>query len=228
MDYKNLEMLTWLVSQLRKAGKRGITYNELSENLKNDPAMNMELHKRTFHNYIKELRCGFGIRIECDRELENKSYERKISEYNKRYRYRLVYEPRSGNVPWTMPFLWTVETASAMKYLRDTEDAEKYIYIDNEPTGSDKVDVLLEAIRQHRRVDLMYRDPKDPRPLPYNGFEPRGLVMKNFIWYLLGNTLSRGNRIWPLYRISDIRITDTECRTEFGFSPKKFWNDFQK
>ena len=29
MDYKNLEMLSWLVGQLRKAGEVGITFDEL-------------------------------------------------------------------------------------------------------------------------------------------------------------------------------------------------------
>ena len=29
MDYKNLEMLSWLVGQFRKAGEIGITFDEL-------------------------------------------------------------------------------------------------------------------------------------------------------------------------------------------------------
>ena len=70
MDYKNLEMLTWLVGQFRKAGKDGITFDELIDNLYNEPNMDKNLPKRTFHNYLKELSERFGIKIECDKRLQ--------------------------------------------------------------------------------------------------------------------------------------------------------------
>ena len=37
MDYKNLEMLTWLVGQFRMAGKVGITFDELLDRLYEGP-----------------------------------------------------------------------------------------------------------------------------------------------------------------------------------------------
>ena len=228
MDYKNLEMLTWLVTQFRRAGKTGITYNELTHRLFLETSTEGLLPKRTFHNYLKELRERFGVKIECEKNLEDENRKKKLMDTNRRYRYRLVDEPKGGNAPWTTPFLWSLETAAAMKYLRDSDENSRYVHIDCAPTGSEHVPVLLDAIRQHRCVDLRYRDPAVPFPVNYDAFEPRGLVMKNFIWYLLGYTKVHVEKIWPVYRLKDIKTTDIQFQPDNRFSPKKFWNKYNK
>ncbi len=224
MDYKNLEMITWLVGQFRKAGERGITYDELVSNLEKEPSMDIVLPKRTFHNYLKELRDRFGIRIDCDRGLEDTSLTRKLSAPNLRYRYKLVDEPKSDNKPWTMPFLWALETSAAVKRLRDNDEDKEYVYINCSPTGAENMNILLDAIKQQKCVDLYYNDPQYNFPRLKDFFEPRGLVLKDFVWYLLGHTRYRDEVIWPLYRISSVKITNTIYRPSMGFSPEKFWN----
>lgn len=71
MDYKNLEMLSWLVAQFRRAGETGITFDQLIDRLVDEPNMEKILPKRTFHNYLKELRDRFGIKIECINRLQH-------------------------------------------------------------------------------------------------------------------------------------------------------------
>jgi hypothetical protein len=224
MDYKNLEMLSWLVGQFRKAGKEGVTYDELIDNLFKEPAMEKSFSKRTFHHYLTELRERFGVKIECDRRLQYDVGKRRLSEENRRYRYRLVAEPQGGDTPWTMPFLWALETSAAMRLLRREEDKE-FVYIDSAPSGAENVGILLDAIRGQRCVDLSYKDDRDPIPIPYEDFEPRGLVMKYHVWYLLGNTLGGRNVVWPLSQLSQIKIKETPCRPLPGFSPEKFWKE---
>ena len=228
MDYTNLEMLTWLVGQFRKAGKDGITFDELIDNLFNEPNMDKNLPKRTFHNYLKELRERFGIKIECDKRLQYDVARKGLSEENKRYRYRLVEEPKSDNTPWTMPFLWSLETSAAMKQLHDSEEYKKYVYIDCKASGAENVNILLDAIRQQRCVDLYYNDPIINYTYLNNMFEPRGLVLKDFVWYLLGHTKHHMETVWPLYRLSKITITDIQYRPEYGFTPEKFWKANKK
>ena len=84
MDYKNLEMLTWLVAQFRKSGETGITYDQLIDKLVEEPYMEKILPKRTFHNYLKELRNRFGIKIECDNRLQYEVGKKTLSEENRR------------------------------------------------------------------------------------------------------------------------------------------------
>lgn len=225
MDYKNLEMLSWIVSQLRNAGERGITFDELMTNLKNDETLDIDLSKRSFHNYLNELRSRFGITIVCDRKLEYNSYTRKISDSNKRYRYRLIDEPARDNAPWTMPYLWAVEASIAMKQIREASISEKNVIIDNEPPGTDRINILLEAIKLQRCINIKYREPNSKHPIPYNYFVPRALVMKDYIWYLLGISDGWLKKIMPLYRTSEITITDKMFRPDTGFSPSKFWRE---
>ena len=113
MDYKNMEMLSWLVAQFRRAGETGITFEQITDLLVEESDMGKVMSKRTFHNYLKELRDRFGIKIECDNRLQHEAYRKALSEENRRYRYRLVEEPKSDNNPWTMPFLMAFETSAA-------------------------------------------------------------------------------------------------------------------
>lgn len=79
-----------------------------------------------------------------------------------------------------------------------------------------------------RCVDLYYHDPKNNFPYLYDLFEPRGLVMKDFVWYLLGHTRYRVEKIWPLSCISDIKIKDLQYRPDLGFTPERFWKANKK
>ena len=216
-------MLAWLVGQFRKAGSVGITFDELIDRLYNGPTMGKSLTKRTFHNYLKELRDRFGVKIECDKRLQFEVGRKGLSEENRRYRYRLVEEPKSDNAPWTMPFLVAFETSAAMRQLQDSEENQKYMYIDCKATGVENVNILMDAIRQQKCVDLYYHNPRTGFPYHQELFEPRGLVLKDFVWFVLGHTSYRMEIIWPLYLLTQIKITDITYRHSQGFSPKRFW-----
>ncbi len=152
MDYKNLEMLTWLVAQFRKSGETGITYDQLIDKLVEEPYMEKILPKRTFHNYLKELRNRFGIKIECDNRLQYEVGKKTLSEENRRYRYRLVDEPKSDSNPWTMPFLVAFETSAAMRKIQDSKDDKQYMYIYNQKSGIENLNILLEAIKNRNAL----------------------------------------------------------------------------
>ena len=222
MDYKNLEMLSWLVAQFRRAGETGITFEQLIDRLVDTPNMEKILTKRTFHNYLKELRDRFGIKIECDHRLQYDIVKKPLSEENRRYRYRLVDEPKSDNNPWTMPFLMAFETSAAMKQLQDSKENQTYMYIDCKASGVENMNILLDAIRQQKCVDLYYHDPKNGFPYLQEQFEPRGLVLKDYVWYLLGHTNYRKEIIWPLSWLSGITIKDIKYRHDPNFTPKRF------
>ena len=225
MDYKNLEMLSWLVAQFRRAGETGITFDQLIDKLVDEPNMEKILPKRTFHNYLKELRDRFGIKIECDSRLQHEVGKKALSEENRRYRYRLVEEPKSDSNPWSMPFLMAFEASAAMRQFQDSKEDKKYMYIDCKSTGVENVNILMDAIRQQKCVDLYYHDPKNRFPYFQEHFEPRGLVLKDYVWYVLGHTNYRIEKIWPLNMLTDIKITDTMYRPAPGFSPDKFWKE---
>ena len=228
MDYKNLEMLSWLVAQFRRAGETGITFEQLIDKLVDTPHIEKILSKRTFHNYLKELRDRFGIKIECDHRLQYDVVKKPLSEENRRYRYRLVEEPNSDSALWTNPFLMAFETSAAMRQLQNSEEDKKYMYIDCKATGVENVNILLEAIRQQKCVDMYYHDYKTGFPYWQENFEPRGLVQKDYVWYLLGHTNYRSETIWPLYLLSDIKIKDVQYRPIEGFSSRLFWNAHKK
>ena len=212
MDYKNLEVMSWLFGRLRLAGSDGITYDELVGPISSDSPMAVLWNKRTFHNYQNELKQWFGVEIECKRP---------------EYRYRLK-EPEVDNMPWTMPYLWAVESASAIKYLRDEPDCQQYVYVDNSPSGGVLVKTLLEAIRQQKRISVYYRPPNENRALPYPLIDPYWLWMKDYKWYLLGTLPGRQLIIYPLSNISQVVVTDRPCRRAPVATPKMFVEAYYK
>ena len=228
MDYKNLEMLCWLVSQFRKARENGITFDELKDLLEEDPIIDKEMTKRTFHSYLNELRERFGITITCEKRLQFDVSKKRQSDENRRYRYRIVEESNSDSALWTNPFLMAFETSAAMRQLQNSEEDKKYMYIDCKATGVENVNILLEAIRHQKCVDMYYHDYKTGFPYWQENFEPRGLVQKDYVWYLLGHTNYRSETIWPLYLLSDIKIKDVQYRPIEGFSSRLFWNAHKK
>ena len=160
MDYKNLEMLSWLVGQFRKAGEKGITFDELIDKLFEAPDLDRIMTKRTFHNYLKELRDRFGIKIDCDKRLQYDVVRKTLSEENKRYRYRIVEDPKSDNAQWTMPFLMAFETAAAIKQLQDSEEYYDVdmrrgtaIVMGTEATGL--TEVWRQAADAHIRIPIL-------------------------------------------------------------------------
>lgn len=217
-------MLSWLVAQFRRAGETGITFDQLIDKLVEEPNMEKILPKRTFHNYLKELRDRFGIKIECDNRLQYEVGKKALSEENRRYRYRLVEEPKSDCTPWTIPFLMAFETSVAMKQLQYSEEYRKYMYIDCKASGAENVNVLLDAIQQQKCIDFMYYYVSPTQRTPYHErlFEPRGLVMKDYVWYLLGNTSYHKDRIWPLCLLAEIEIKDFIYRPDPYFTPERF------
>ena len=81
----------------------------------------------------------------------------------------------------------------------------------------------MDAIRQQKCVDMFYHHHRTGFPYPEELFEPRGLVQKDYVWYVLGHTNYRLPKILPLYLLSDIKIKDIHYRSSVGFSPDKFW-----
>lgn len=213
MDYKNLEIMSWLLAQLRNAGDRGMTFCELEGNLFKETNMTVVLSKRSFHNYQNELKKWFNVDIECSRPD---------------YRYRLVKEPQGKNVPWTMPYLWALDTSSAMKCLRDNPDFSSHVVIDNQPTGADRVMPILNAIKAHRCINFGYLSLDYLRPIPYTDMEPYWLWMKDYQWYLLGCFPSRRSFVYPLARITNIELSDTPCRPAPTVSLEAFLERYRK
>ena len=228
MDYKNLEIITWMVRQFHEAGKRGLTYDELIDKLVQSSALGTAFTKRTFHYYLNELRDRFGVKIECDRRSEFRNFRRRVSDNDRRYIYRLVEEPSNNKSPWPTSFLWALDAADAYKRIQEDDEVRKHIYVDCNSSGAENVAILLHAIRNHHCVDFNYRHPSDNFMYPNLDFEPRGLVMKDYVWYLIGNTASRFDKILPLFRISGIVEKELQYRSIPGFSVQKFWHNNRK
>lgn len=240
MDYKNFETLTWMVAQFRKSGERGITYDELHKKIVDERHTPNALTKRTFHNYLKELRNRFGIKIDCDKHLQHEARTKNISDDNKRYRYRIVEERQDDDTPWTTLFLMAFETAAAIKELQKKEEDKKYICFDCQPTGTEKLNFILDAIRNHLCVDFKYFVPDSTNPYPEHHFEVHGLVMKDYVWYVMGYTREKGKRIMPLHSLLDLEISMTidydehkgkyikknvEYQPYTNFSAERFWEE---
>lgn len=222
MDYKNLEMLAWIAGELKRAGKNGITYDELIDHLYKEPSVERSLTQRTFHNYLAELRGRFGLSIVCDRKLEHDPRRKSLAEENRRYRYRLEEGEKVGSISWETPFLWLLGTADALKQVRDSDAS--FVQIDCREPGVENVAILLEAIRQRSIVSFTYKNPVGDYLIATRvpGFQPRRLLMKNLVWYLFGDyPEGKTKDIYMLSDLSDIQLTEKEFEDDPDFSVER-------
>ena len=215
MSRQQLKKYIWIIDEVRSAGDRGITLEELNRkwvnSFRNDSGK--PIPWRTFiddRDAIAEL---FGIEITCDKRDNTYRIGDGWDEY--------------GSVKDTL-----IDALVLNNAIRETPDlCDSIIFNDN--FHQKYMPLLVKAIRDHQTVSFRYIwDSRTPSASGENHierdvtFQPYGLY-NSTLWFTVGRNLKDGEiHIYTLHRLSEIEFLDDHFRIPEDFDVKNYMTDF--
>ncbi len=196
----------WLVKTIFNA--KAISLSDLNTRwLETDMSGGVEMSRTTFYRHKCAIEDMFGIYIECDRKNGNKYY---IGNEE------VLREESVQN--------WMLSTLSVSNMLGESQSLHQRILLENIPSGDEKLQVVINAMKENRQVMMTYRRYGSPAS---NSFTLAPYCIKLFHqrWYLLG-CLSNG--FWPTFsfdRMEEVKMTPTKFKLPEDFDASEYFSE---
>lgn len=185
-----LQKYTWLIETIRRAGK--ISYKDLSDRWENNKNMSggNPLQRVTFNRW-REVISELGIDIKCQR----------VGGY-------LYYIANSEDIDEDKLKKWMLDSFAVGNLLRENLSLKNRILIDEIPSGRNHLTTMLEAMKEYRVVDIVYR-PFTQSSASASLIEPYCLKLFENRWYVLArNGDYKDVRLYGLDRVERVEMTD--------------------
>ena len=197
----------WLVDTIRRYGR--ITLKDLNAAwLRSEISEGKPLARRTFFHYRDGVEEMFDINIQCDKSTFEYYIDDSGEENNARLR------------------TWLVDSVSMSGTLSSARDISNRIMLENVPSAREHLPVVIDALKQNRRIRFSYKS--YTRSLPTDGIvlEPYFVRIFKQLWYVIGMNVKDGVvKTYSLDRITSLNIMqDTFVKPE-GVTPTEFFKD---
>ncbi len=197
----------WIITTIKRYKR--ITREELNRLwLEADISEGEPLARRTFYNYRHGIADTFSIDIMCDTST---------------YEYYIDPDTSESNLQFQE---WLLNSVSISGVLSDSHDMSARIMLEDVPSSRGNLPVVIEAMRQNKRITFSYRNYS--RVNLSHGVEVNPYFVKIFDqrWYVIGLNVADGRiKTYSLDRISDLSITAHTFMMPDGFSPQDFFAD---
>lgn len=177
-----------------------------------------ELSRTTFNRHRDSILDIFGVIIECDRKdgyryyIENEEVLRENSIQN-----------------------WMFSTLSVSNMLEGNAGLQDRILLESIPSGDDKLRLIIDAMRENRRIKIQYHKYSSSESKLYT-LEPYCLKLYNRRWYMLVKKTDataanedNGKKcdlfIFSLDRIESIELLQTKFTVDKNFDAEAYFND---
>ena len=177
-----------------------------------------ELSRTTFNRHRDSILDIFGVIIECDRKdgyryyIENEEVLKENSIQN-----------------------WMFSTLSVSNMLEGNAGLQDRILLESIPSGGDKLRLIIDAMRENRRIKIQYHKYSSSESKLYT-LEPYCLKLYNRRWYMLVKkadaiTANEVNEkkgdlfIFSLDRIESIELLQTKFTVDKSFNAETYFND---
>lgn len=204
-----LQKYTWLIETIRRAGK--ITHRDLSDKWerRKDLSDCKPLHRATFNRWRDNILSQFGIIISCQR----------VGGY-------LYYIENPEDIDGDELKKWMLDSFAVGNLIGDNLSLKGRILVDQIPSGHDHLTTLLEAMKEKRVVNIVYKAFRYSRSFEIP-VEPYCVKLFENRWYVLGHNLSKDTmRLYGLDRIESIEVTDQEYKLPEGFSASDYFSNY--
>lgn len=204
-----LQKYTWLIETIRRAGK--ITHRDLSDKWerRKDLSDCKPLHRATFNRWRDNILSQFGIIISCQR----------VGGY-------LYYIENPEDIDGDELKKWMLDSFAVGNLIGDNLSLKGRILVDQIPSGHDHLTTLLEAMKENRVVNIVYKAFRYSRSFEIP-VEPYCVKLFENRWYVLGHNLSKDTmRLYGLDRIESIEVTDQEYKLPEGFSASDYFSNY--
>ena len=177
-----------------------------------------ELSRTTFNRHRDSILDIFGVIIECDRKdgyryyIENEEVLKENSIQN-----------------------WMFSTLSVSNMLEGNAGLQDRILLESIPSGDDKLRLIIDAMRENRRMKIQYHKYSSSESKIYT-LEPYCLKLYNRRWYMLVKKTDataanedNGKKcdlfIFSLDRIESIELLQTKFTVNKNFDAEAYFND---
>ena len=197
----------WLVDTISRYGR--ITLKDLNAAwLRSDISEGKPLARRTFFHYRDAVEEMFDVNIQCDKS----SFEYYIEDAGSESIARL----RS----------WLVDSVSMSGTLSNARDISNRIMLENVPSAREHLPVVIDALKQNRRIRFSYKS--YTRALPTDGIvlEPYFVKIFKQLWYVIGLNVKDGQvKTYSLDRMSNLNLLQDLFDMPENVNPSEFFKD---
>lgn len=204
-----LQKYTWLIDTIRRAGK--ISHRDLSDKWerRKDLSDCKPLHRATFNRWRDAIFSQFGIIIDCQR----------VSGY-------LYFIANPEDIDEDELKKWMLDSFAVGNLIGENLSLKDRIIVDQIPSGRDHLTTILEAMKESRVVNIIYRAFSFSRSYEIP-VEPYCVKLFENRWYMLGHNLSKDTiRLYGLDRIESVEVTEQEYKLPKDFSAADYFANY--
>lgn len=195
----------WLVDTIRRAGR--ITLREINDRwLRTEMSEGIPYSRTTFRRHREEVEEMFGIVIDCDNE--NRYY---------------IDDPSlmsNDSVP-----RWMLSTLAVSNIVSEARGLHDRILLESIPSESEHLQLVIEAMRNNRRVSITYRRYGNAEPSVWK-LEPYCIKLFRRRWYLLGRFKDSGFITLSFDRMLEICVTEESFKLDSNFDAQAYFSDY--
>ena len=197
----------WLVDTISRYGR--ITLKDLNEAwLRSDISEGKPLARRTFFHYRDGVEEMFDINIQCDKSTFEYYIDDTGSESNARLRS------------------WVVDSVSMSGTLSNAHDISSRIMLENVPSAREHLPVIIDALKQNRRIRFSYKSYTRSKPTDGIVLEPYFVKIFKQLWYVIGLNVKDGLvKTYSLDRISSLNLLQDTFDMPEEVKPSEFFKD---
>ena len=204
--YTKFKEYIWLVNTIYHA--KAITFAEINERwLKTDMSEGMEMARTTFYRHKCAIEDIFGIYIDCDKKNGN------------RYYIGNEYVLREDSVQ-----NWMLSTLSVGNMVEESQSLHNRILLEHVPSGGDKLQQVIKAMKENRMISLTYRRYGSPENATYK-LAPYCVKLFRQRWYLVARFESGMFSTFSFDRIEKEELLDEKFKIDEDFDAARFFSD---
>ena len=197
----------WMVDTINRYGR--ITLKDLNKAwLRSGISEGKPLARRTFFHYRDAIEDMFDINIQCNKS----TFEYYIADSGSESNARLQS--------------WLVDSVSMSGMLSDARDISGRIMLENVPSAREHLPVIIDALKQNRRIRFSYKS--YTRSLPTDGIvlEPYFVKIFKQLWYVIGLNVKDGLvKTYSLDRMKNLNLLQDTFVMPADINPSEFFKD---
>ena len=197
----------WLVDTISRYGR--ITLKDLNDAwLRSEISEGKPLARRTFFHYRDGVEEMFDINIQCDKSTFEYYIEDSGNESNSRLRS------------------WLVDSVSLSGMLSNAHEISGRIILENVPSAREHLPLIIDALKQNRRIRFSYKSYMRSQPTDGIVLEPYFVKIFKQLWYVIGLNVKEGSiKTYSLDRISNLNMQQDTFTMPEGINPSEFFKD---
>lgn len=197
----------WLVDTISRYGR--ITLKDLNDAwLRSDISEGKPLARRTFFHYRDGVEEMFDINIQCDKSTFEYYIDDSGGENNARLRS------------------WLVDSVSMSGTLSNAHDISSRIMLENVPSAREHLPVIIDALKQNRRIRFSYKSYTRARTTDGTILEPYFVKIFKQLWYVIGLNVNDGQiKTYSLDRMSSLNLLQDTFVLPDNINPSEFFKD---